>query len=232
MFYFWKLCSHNLILKRVSIKQGLIRLLNKECLKKVQLFVNQINFLETLLSNKAFGSMEIENCNPLYSAIGLGIRIAEKSKLPIHIINESNNELKKHPQILEGTMLPNFNTLFLTTFKFKQSYSLIIICILITVPVITTITLRFSGVIGNILGTGLFSIIFGLFFCGTGLFWKKYKQLCTIQNEEEKNLINAIIGESLGEIFSDLIIFILIAYTSYFLLINLILIPIGILFHL
>ena len=229
----------------INIRTSLFSIKNVTLFNSSKEFLIKTTSIDTLIHAEATGLLNIFNISILNINFIIGIisgiitlliliyiTLNICKKTIIHIINESNNELKKHPQILEGTMLPNFNTLFLTTFKFKQSYSLIIICILITVPVITTITLRFSGVIGNILGTGLFSIIFGLFFCGTGLFWKKYKQLCTIQNEEEKNLINAIIGESLGEIFSDLIIFILIAYTSYFLLINLILIPIDILFHL
>lgn len=37
------------------------------------------------------GSMEMENCNPLYSAIGLGIRIAEKSNFGKRIMTFSTN---------------------------------------------------------------------------------------------------------------------------------------------
>jgi len=57
---------------------------NEQC-KETTNLNNMIAMVDTS------GSMEIDNCNPLYSAIGLGLRVAEKSTFGKRVLTFSNN---------------------------------------------------------------------------------------------------------------------------------------------
>jgi len=106
-------CKENLLAYMENVKKGLYEMKGKQA--------SMVDFVKSALNNKdtnerdiinemwknnskhtkslekmiamvdTSGSMEIDNCLPLYSAIGLGIRVAEKSKLGKRVMTFNSN---------------------------------------------------------------------------------------------------------------------------------------------